>query len=84
MERLEPTTRKHKDRFDENSTEIMQLLEDKRGAYSAHHDDPKSTAPPPPPPKKKEILRNIRSTVQLKLHQMQDSWLSNKADEIHR
>ena len=75
MECLGPTTRKHKDRFDVNSTEIMQLLEDKHRAYRAHLDNPKSTA-------KKDILRNICTTIQLKLHQMQDSWLSNKADEI--
>ena len=75
MECLGPTTRKHKDWFDENSTEIMQLLEDKHRAYRAHIDDPKSTV-------KKDVLRNIRSTIQLKLRQMQDSWLSSKADEI--
>ena len=72
---LGPTTRKHKDWFDENSTEIMQLLQDKHHAYRVHLDDPKSTA-------KKDILRNIHSTFHLKLCQMQDSWLSNKADEI--
>ena len=44
MKCLGPTTRKHKDWFDENSTEIMQLLEDKCCAYRAHLDDPKSTA----------------------------------------
>ena len=40
-----------------------------------HLDDPISTA-------KKDALRNMRSTIQLKLRQMKDSWLSNKADEI--
>ena len=44
MECLGPTTRKHKDWFDENSTEIIQLLEDKHHAYTAHLDDPKRTA----------------------------------------
>ena len=44
MECLGPTTRKHKDWFDENSTEIIQLLEDKCHAYRAHLDDQKSTA----------------------------------------
>ena len=43
MECLGSTTRKHKDWFDENSTEIMQLLEDKCCAYRAHLDDLKST-----------------------------------------
>ena len=75
MECLGPTTRKHKDQFDENSPEIMQLLEDKCHAYRAHLDDLNSTA-------KKDVLRKICSTIQLKLCQMQDSWLSNKADEI--
>lgn len=75
MECLGLLTRKHKDWFDENCTEIQQLLEEKRRAYLAHIDDPKSTA-------KKDALRNIRNNVQRKLRQVQDSWLSNKADEI--
>ena len=75
MECLGPNSRKHKDWFDENCVEITQLLENKRRAYKAHLDDPASTA-------KKVALRNMRSTIQLKLRQMQNSWLSNKADEI--
>ena len=75
MECLGPATRKHKDWFDENCTEIQQLLEGKRCAYKAHLDDPKSVS-------KKDTVRNVRSTVQAKLRQMQDSWLSSKADEI--
>ena len=93
MEFLRPTARIHKDWFDKNSTEMMQLLEDKHRAYKAHLDDPKSTAKQDDPkstakqddPKstaKQDVVRNIRSTIQLKLCQMQDSWLSNKADEI--
>ena len=72
---LGPTVRKHKDLFDENCTEIQQLLEEKHHAYRAHINDPQSTA-------KKDALRNIHSNMQSKLHQMQDTWLSNKADEI--
>ncbi len=72
---LGPTLRRHKGWFDENCEEITRLLEDKRHAYKAHQDDPLSTA-------KKDPLRNKRSTIQQKLRQMQDSWLSNKADEI--
>ncbi len=53
---------------------MAQLLEDKRHAYKAHLDDPLSTA-------KKDAL-DKRSTIQQELHQMQDTWLSNKADEI--
>ena len=75
MECLGPTVRRHKDWFDDNSTEIQQLLQEKRRAYRAHIDDPKSTA-------KKDTLRNMRSNIQRKLRQMQDTWLSNKADEI--
>ena len=74
---LGPSTRKHKDWFDENCTEITQLLEDKRRAYKAHIDDPNSTA-------RKDALRNACSTVQQKLREMQDSWLNAKADEIQR
>ena len=44
MKRVGPTTRKHKDWLDENSTEIMQLLEDKHLAYRADLDDRKRTA----------------------------------------
>ena len=72
---LGPTVRKHNDWFDENCTEIQQLLEEKHHAYRAHIDDPKSTA-------KKDALRNIRRNMQSSLHQMQDTWQGNKADEI--
>ena len=75
MECLGLTSRRHKEWFDENCAEITQLLENKRGAYKAHLDNPTSTA-------KKDALRNMRRTIQLKLHQMQDLWLSNKANEI--
>ena len=77
FESLGPSIRVHKDWFDENCTEIMQLLEDKRLAYKNHLDDPSSTA-------KKDTLRNARSIVQQKLREMQDSWLKAKADEIQR
>ena len=40
-----------------------------------HIHDPQCT-------KEKYALRSIRSTVQLKLREMQDSWLSARADEI--
>ncbi len=75
MEYLVPTLRRHKDWFHENCEEIRQLLEAKRLAYKAHLDDPLSAA-------KKDTLRSKRSTIQQKLRQMQDSWISNKADEI--
>ena len=75
MECLGPPARKHKDWFDEKHSDITALLEQKRAAHLAHIQDTTSTA-------KKDALRSIRSTVQLKLSEMQDSWLSAKADEI--
>ena len=75
MECLGPPARKQKDWFDENHHDITALLEEKRAAHLAHLQDPTSVA-------KKDALRNIRSTVQLELRKMQDSWLSAKADEI--
>ena len=51
------------------------MLEEKRRVYKAHIDDPKSTA-------KKDAPRNERSNIQRKLREMQDTWLSNTADEI--
>ena len=67
--------RNHKDWFDENCTEIKQLLDQKHQAYKAHIDDPRSTS-------KKEGLKTARRLVQTQLRKMQDSWLSQKADEI--
>ena len=75
MEYLGPPAKRHKDWFDENHSEIIDLLERKRAAHLAHLREP-SSAP------KKDALKRIRSTVQLKLRAMQDSWLSAKADEI--
>uniref|UniRef100_A0A0L8GPW3 Endonuclease/exonuclease/phosphatase domain-containing protein n=1 Tax=Octopus bimaculoides TaxID=37653 RepID=A0A0L8GPW3_OCTBM len=40
MECLGPSTKKHKDWFDENCTEIKQLLEEKHRVYKAHLTDP--------------------------------------------
>ena len=62
MECLGPS-RRHKDWFDKNCAEITQLLENKHHAYKAHFDNPTSTA-------KKDTLRNMRSTIQLKLCRM--------------
>ena len=44
-------------------------------AHRAHFHEPRCTI-------KKDVLRSIHSTVQLKLHEMQDSWLSTWTDEI--
>lgn len=72
---LGPAVRRHQDWFNENCTEIKHLLDEKHHIYNAHLDDPKSTS-------KEDLLKNICSTGQQKLQQMQDSWLSNKAHEI--
>ena len=53
----------------------MQMLEDKRRACKGNRDDPKSTA-------SKSVLSNVRSNIQLKLHRLQDSCLSNKIIEV--
>jgi hypothetical protein len=72
---LGKTSRRHQDWFDQNSTEIQQLLEEKHRLHRAYMNDPKSTS-------KKDAFSNIKRTVQQKLRTMQDTWLSNKADEI--
>ena len=75
MECLGPCARRHQDWFDEHHTEIMGLMEKKRAAHLALLNDPNSTS-------KKEAFKNIRSTIQPKLREMQDAWLSAKAEEI--
>ena len=74
-ETLGHQTRKHKDWFDENCEDIKQLLDEKHLLHQAYLNNPRSTA-------RRDALNNIRRTVQQKLRQMQDDWLSNKADEI--
>jgi hypothetical protein len=70
-----PTTRKHQDWFDENDDRIQELLNVKHRTHRALLNDPHSTS-------KKAAFANIRRTVQRELRQMQDTWLSKKADEI--
>ena len=72
---LGPSTRKHKDWFDENCDEIKQLLDEKHRLHQAYLSSLKSTS-------KKDAYNTIRKTVQQKLRQMQDAWLRNKADVI--
>ena len=74
-EALGTTKRKHQDWFDENCTEIQTMLDKKHQLHRAYTNDPKSVS-------KKDAFRNIRRDVQQKLRQMQDDWLSQKADEI--
>ena len=75
MECLGPSTKRHRDRFDENHAEIIDLIGKKRAAHPVHLHDPLCTT-------KKVVLRSICCTVQLKLRKLQDPWLSAKADEI--
>ena len=66
-------SRKHQDWFDENGDKL--LLEEKHCLYKAHQDDTSSLS-------KTAAYNNICKTVQNRLHDMQDSWLSKKAEEI--
>ena len=68
-------SRKHQDWFDENDEEIKLLLEEKHCLHKAHQDDTSSVS-------KKAAYNNICKTVQHRLRDMQDSWLSKKAEEI--
>ena len=69
------TSRKHRDWFDENDEEIRGLLEEKHRLHKAHQDDSNSVS-------KKEAYNKICKTVQSRPRDMQDSWLSKKAEEI--
>ena len=70
-------SRKHQDWFDENDEENKLLLEEKHCLRKAHRyqDDTSSVS-------KKAAYNNIYKTVQNRLRDMQDSWLSKKAEEI--
>ena len=68
-------TRNHQDWFDENDVIIQILMEEKRKLHRAHQSDPTSES-------KKDAYVSKRGEVQRKLRIMQDTWLSNKADEI--
>ena len=72
---LGPVFRKHQDWFDENDGEIQGLLEEKHEKHKAYLSDTSSVS-------NKAAYSNICKTVQTKLRDMQDSWLSSKADEI--
>ena len=75
MDSLGPVSRKHQDWFDENDEEIQGLLEEKREKPKAYLSDTSSVS-------NKAAYSNIFKTVQTRLRDMQDSWLSSKADEI--
>ena len=67
-------SRKHPDWFDENDEEIKLLLEEKNCLHKAHQDDASSVS-------NKADYSNICRPVQNRLHVMQDSWLSKKAEK---
>ena len=75
LDQVGPATRKHQDWFDENDESIRALLDEKNRRLLAHQSDPTSTS-------KKDAFTQSRRTVQAKLREMQDSWLSSKAEEI--
>ena len=75
MDSLGPVSRKHQDWFEENGKEIQGLLEEKHQKHKAYLSDTSSVS-------SKTAFSNICKTVQTRLRDMQDSWLSTKADEI--
>ena len=75
MNFLEPVSRKHQDCFDENDKEIQGLLKETRQKHKAYLRNTSSVS-------SKTANSNICKIVQTRLRDMQDSWLSKKADEI--
>ena len=76
-EHLGPSIRKHQGWFDENDVAIKTLLDEKQRLLKVHQNDPTSTT-------KKAAFTGKRKEVQIKLREIQDHWLSRKADEIQR
>ena len=75
MDSLGPVSRKHQDQVDENDKEIQGLLEEKHQKHKAYLRNTSSVS-------SKTAYSNICKTVQTRLRDMQDSWLSKKADKI--
>ena len=75
MNSLGPVSHKHQGWFDEIDEEIQGLLEEKHQKNKAYLSDTSSVS-------NKVACSNICKTVQTRLRDMQDSWLSNKADKI--
>ena len=70
-------TSKHQDLFDDNNDEIQKLLGEKRDTHRSHQQDRNSAS-------KKAAYCSTKPKMQTKLREMQDSWLSKKADEIQQ
>ena len=75
MDSLGPVFRNHQDWFDENDEEIQGLLEEKHEKHKTCHSDTSSVSD-------KAAYSVICKTVQTRLRDVQDSWLSSKADQI--
>ena len=75
MDSLGPVSCKHRDWFDEKNKKIQGLLEEKHQKHKAYLRNTTSES-------SKTVFSNICKTVQTRLRDMQDSWLSKKADEI--
>uniref|UniRef100_A0A0L8IDT3 Uncharacterized protein n=1 Tax=Octopus bimaculoides TaxID=37653 RepID=A0A0L8IDT3_OCTBM len=74
---LGQNTHRHHDRFDDNDEEIQKLVNEKHVSYKVSQQDSTSTS-------KKAIYNATKSKLQVKLREMQDSWLSNKVDQIQK
>ena len=74
MDSLEPVSRKHQDWFDKNDEEIQRLLEEKHQEHKAYLSDTSSVS-------NKVAYLNVCKTVKTRPRDMQDFWLSSKADE---
>ncbi|KAI8775776.1 craniofacial development protein 2 [Biomphalaria glabrata] len=72
---LSPMERKHQGWFDENSTDIRKLLDEKHKLHKLYLNNPNSQST-------KDAFNNIRKNVQKQLRQMQDTWLSKKVETI--
>ena len=66
--------KKNRDWFDENNSEILDLLSRKRSAHQSHLALPSC-------PVKREAFRSTCSTLQRKLREMQNNWWTNLAKE---
>ena len=75
MDSLGPVSLKHQNWFDENDKETKGLLEEKHLTHKAYLRNIRLVS-------SKTAYSNICKTVQTRLRDMQDSWLSKKADEI--
>ena len=71
---LGSTSKKYQDWFDKNDIVIQTMLKEKRQLFRAHQNDPKSES-------KKNAFVNMRRS-QKKLRNLQNTWLSQKAEEI--